>query len=952
MPDGIRNRLGLVVGVVVVVLLLSASRTSLLLTDLWWYQALDYQSVFTGILATQAGMGVVFGLALALLVAVNLWVAVRMRPTILPANRREAVVERYRQMAEPYIPWLIAGVSGLFALSAGSAVATQWPRFLLWRNGGPFGQVDPQFGRDVGFFVFDLPWLQFLQGWLFTSLLMILLVTVGAHYLLGSIRLEDPGERVTSPAKAHLSVLLAALLAVHGWGYWLGRFQLNYSTRGQVTGASYTDVNAELPALNLLLVVVVVAIVLVAVNIRRRGWLLPGAAIGLLVLASIVLQGIYPAAIQRLRVDPQELQRETEFIERNLEATREAWGVGSDTPIRRFEATNDLDEQQIEDNEVTINNVRLWDPAVLETTYAELQALRPYYRFNDVDVDRYDVEGELRQVMLSARELDVRGLPPVAQTWQNQRLIFTHGMGTVASQVNIANAEGQPVFLSRDIPPRGDESITPELPFAGIYYGETNPRYSIVQTDQAEIDYETPDGSEQITTNYVGEGGVPAGTWLRRLAFAVRFADPNFVLSGLIRPDSEVLFERDVSRRVQRVAPYLELDGDPYPVILGERIIWIQDAYTVSNHYPYSERRGFAGRQVNYIRNSVKAAVDAYDGTVTLYVNEPDDPIVQAWRKAFPETYADLDEAPEGLREHFRYPQDMFTAQAQLYTTYHIPDVPAFYSKADAWEIPRDASTIANAAAGDAGAPAMEPYYLLMRLPGEETEEFVLIQPYLAREKPNMIAWLAGRSDPGHHGELLAVQFPSDQTILGPQQAQARIEQNDVIAEYITLRDQAGSDVIRGNLLVIPIERSILYVEPLFIESPQARIPQLERVVVVMGERTVMRRTLEAAIAEIVGAEEVPEDVRPGEDPEDVEDIATEDRVNELVSRALEEFAAADEALRDGDLAEYQQRIQAGRDLLQRAAEEGAIELPEGEGEDGDGGGADSPSPTPTEGDG
>ncbi|MGH3442111.1 MAG: UPF0182 family protein [Nitriliruptorales bacterium] len=943
MRDLLRRRLGLVVAVVVVVLLLSATRLAGLFTDLWWFDDLGYRDVFTTVLLAQLGLAVAFGLALAVLIGANLFIARRLRPFFMPRNEREAIIERYRQMVDPYVPLIIVGVSLVFAFSAGGAVATQWDRYLLWSNGGDFAIADPQFNRDVGFYVFDLPWLSFVQGWLFTSLVLTLIITAIAHYLFGSIRPELPRDRVTPRAKAHLSVLLALVLAARGWGYWLDRFRLNFSPRGTVTGASYTDVHAELPALHLLLVVTAVAIVLVLWNIRSRGWLLPGAAIGLLILASILLQGIYPAAIQRLRVDPQELAREREFIERNLEATRHAYGIG-EVESTRFTVEDDLGDEDVDEHQVTLNNVRLWDPPTLITTYKQLQAIRPYYEFADVDVDRYVIDGELRQVMVSTREMFSQGLESSAQTWQNLHLTFTHGYGVVASQVNTATSQGQPVFLARGIPPRGEaENLVPDEP--GLYFGEDHDDYSIVRTGQDELDFEDSDTGEQVTTSYDGEGGVPVGTMLRRLAFALRMRDANLVLSDLIHDGSEIIFRRLVPERVQTVAPYLTLDGDPYPVVIDRRIVWVQDAYTTSADYPYSERSLFKGTTVNYVRNSVKAVVDGYHGTVTLYVVDPDDPVLQAWQQIFPESFASLSEAPEQLREHFRYPQDLFELQTMIYQTYHIPGPDAFYSKADAWERPPDAAAIANLPEGSTELPLLEPYYLLMRLPGEGTEEFVLIQPYLARNKPNMIAWLAGRSDPGHFGKLSAVQFPSDQTILGPAQAQARIEQDPTISEYITLRSQAGSEVRRGNLLVIPIERSILYVEPLFIENPQARIPELAQVTVVMGDRVVMAQTLPQALEALLG--EAPPAAGPVGDEEDQE----EDEFDEdaVLREIVELFRQADEALRNGDLAGYQRAIERAQALIERVIEERGVFTPEPEEEQEAAPGEEpSPAPSPT----
>ncbi|HEX9767447.1 MAG TPA: UPF0182 family protein [Nitriliruptorales bacterium] len=929
MKDFLRRRTGIAIAVVIVLLLLFGNRIATFLTDLWWFDAVGYRGVFLGLLTTKILLGAVGAALMAALVAVNLQFARRLRPVILPATPQQAIVERYRQMAEPWLKWIIAGVAILFGIASGASLSTQWEPFILWQNGGDFGIADPQFGRDVGFFVFDLPFWRAVQQWLQFSVLVIGLLTAGAHYLLGAIRPELPRDRVLPGARIHLSLLLVAFLLVRGWGYWLDRFELNFSPRGQVTGASYTDVNAELPALNLLLVVTVVAIALILWSMRRQGFLLPGAAIGILIIGAIILQGIYPAAIQRFRVDPQELAQERRFIERNLDGTRAAWDL-DEVDLRQFTVTNDLSEEDVAENRTTIDNVRLWDPDILGTTYEELQALRPYYDFLDVDVDRYRIEGELRQVMLGARELDIAGLDPGAQTWQNERLTYTHGLGVVASQVNIADNEGQPVFLAEDIPPTGVASELVADAEPGIYYGEfTRPFYSIVNTNERELDYEEPGTLEQRTTIYDGEGGVELGGRLKRVAWALRFSDTNFVLSSLLRDDSKVLMHRNIQDRVGAVAPYLSLDGDPYPVILDGRMLWVQDAYTHSGNYPYSQRVDINGTTVNYIRNSVKATIDAHDGTVTLYVADPDDPIINAWRRAFPDGYADVADAPAGLVEHFRYPETLFTVQANLYLTYHIPGADAFYSKADEWQIPLDPGESAGG-----NTQPLDPFYLLMTLPGETEAEFVLIQPYLAAGRQNMVAWLAARSDPEHYGELLGVQFPSTQTILGPQQAQARIEQESVIAEYTTLHGTQGSSVIRGNLLVLPIADSILYVEPFFLDSPQARIPELDRVVLVMGSRVAFEETLEEALESLLsGAPPGEGEPEPSEDPD------------ELIAQALEAFADANQALADGELGRFQALVDRAQRLLERVAELRGLDVPSDEPTEAPTDGA-SPSPT------
>lgn len=957
MREFLRNRLGVVVAVVVLAVLVLSRRIASLAVDLWWYDAVDYRQVFTTILQTRVLVGLVGAAVLVALVAVNLQLARRMRPLFIPSTPQQAQVERYRELIDPYLPWVIAGIALLFGVTSGLALSVEWDTVLLWQHAVEVGgEPDPQFQRDIGFYLFELPFLVMVQEWLLTSLVLTTMLTVGAHYLLGGIRPEHEGDKVMPNVKAHLSVLFALLLAVWGWGYWLDRYLLNFSPRGTVTGASYTDVNAELPALEILVVVSVIAIGLVLYNVRQRGFLLPGAAVALLVLGSIFLQGAYPAAVQRFQVDPQELEQEREFIERNIDATLTAYGLQAveDQP---FEIENDLDVAQARDNEVTLENIRLWDPEILKTTYQELQSLRPYYRFNDVDVDRYTIDGELRQVMLSTRDLAQDTIPAQAQTWQNLTLTYTHGYGAVASQVNTSTASKQPVFLASDIPPQGVDELVPDQE-AGVYFGEGLPEYNIVGTRADELDYERATGAEQVVTEYDGAGGVGLGSLLRRVAFAIDHADTNILLSGLIEDDSQILIRRDVDERVREVAPWLRLDRDPYAVVLDGRIVWVQDAYTTSSAYPYSERRPFETadgvRTVNYVRNSVKAVVDAYDGTVTLYAVDTEDPLLQAWSDAFPGTITSIDELPDGLREHFRYPKDLFTLQSQVYTTYHIPTTAGFYNKADEWRIPPDAAAEANDGGTATGSSdqMLDPYYLLMRLPGQQDEEFVLIQPYLAASRPNMVAWLAARSDPDNYGELFAVQFPSDSEVLGTRQAQTRIEQDDDIAEYITLRAQQGSNVRRGNMIVLPIEESIVYVEPLFLEGGSADIPELARVVLVMGDEVVFEPTLAEAVASLVGGDPIDANPvegapdQPGEDPTDQQDQDPageggdqQDQADDgqqdgslqgadtgLLVDALEAFAEAEAALDDGDLGEYQRLIGRARDLLERAVEEGGVD--------------------------
>ena len=949
--------------VVVVLVLFLASRVAGFYTDVLWFRSVGFDDVLWRQLGTQFFLGVGSGAIVALLVIGNLLLARRLAPPYRIPTAEEVVVERYRQLLLPYARRMIIGVGVLFGVLVGLTMSGSWQTVLLWLNAVPFDRADPQFGRDVGWFVFSLPMYTLVNSWLSSVLVFVILLTLIGHYVFGGIRPQAPVGRVSPAANVHVSVLLALFVALRAWGFWLNQYLLSYSERGQVTGLSYTDVNAELPAYRLLVIIAAVCVLLFLANIRYRNYLLPAAGVGILLVAAVVLSGIYPAVIQRVQVAPQELDREEPYLQRNLDMTRFAYGLDQ-VDSSSFAADNALSGDDIAANRTALESVRLWDPATLQATYQQVQAFRPYYEFADVDIDRYEIDGELRQVLLSVRELDEAAIPAQARTWQNQRLVYTHGYGYAASPASAATAQGQPLFVARDIPPAGNDELIVDNP--RIYFGERPPLYSIVGTDTDELDYPLESGDTSFErTAYEGEGGVEVGSPLRRLAFALRFGEPNFVLSGLINADSKVLYNREVKERVQRVAPYLKLDHDPYAVAVDGRIKWVLDAYTTSDMVPYSDRNdlgpltavdqrvfqtvqgpdgpviqeavvpvpGIAG-EANYIRNSVKAVVDAYDGTVTLYARDPDDPVLAAWQKAFPSTFVPVEEASAQLQAHFRYPEDLFRVQSSVYTTYHMTNPAEFYAKEDAWAIPRDASVAANLgerATSAQRAKPLRPYYLLLRLPGESEEEFALMQPFIptGENRRNLIGYLAGRSDPEVYGELRAFTFPSNRTVFGPEQMQSRIDGDEDVSEQITLWSEAGSTVSRGNLLVLPIEDSLLYVQPLFLQADQNSIPEMKRVVVAYGDSIVMADTLAESLAELFGetidvdppGEPVAPEVDGGDDGDGqpVEGDASDPRVAALVQRALDRFADAEKALRDGDLAAYQEATNDAEALLRQA---------------------------------
>jgi len=914
----------------VVALLVGLSALAGFYIDVLWFREVGFSSVFWTILWSRILLALVFGLIFFAILYANLLIARAIRPRYQIFSPSEQAVERYRAMLEPYAKWILPAVALVFAAFAATGVAAQWEVFQQWRSAGDvtFGVTEPVFGRDISFYVLSLPFLRFVQTWLFSSLLVITVATGAAHYLWGGIRLQAVGERVAPQVKAHLSVLLGLVMLVRAWGYRLGQFDLLLSPRGTVTGASYTDINAQLPALRMLTIIAIFVAILFLVNIRVRGWALPAVALGLMVLASIVVGGLYPAAIQRFRVDPQELQRERPFIERNIEFTRRAFGLDK-VEVRPFPAAPRVSAAEIETNQDTIDDIRVWNPEVLRRSYLQLQRVRPYYEFIDVDVDRYDFDGDKKLVMLAPREITQDGVPR-GQTWQNRHLFYTHGYAGSASRANEAVGEGSPSFALRDIPAGGELAGGLEQP--RVYFQETvDVPFTVVKTGMRELDF--PTGDQQFArTEYDGEGGIEMGGLFRRLAFAWNYRDVNLLISGLIDAESRILINAELDARVRKVAPFLEYDHDPYAAIVDGRFVWIWDAYTTSDNYPYSEivdlsvaTGGDLTGRANYIRNSVKVTVDAYDGTMTFYVVDPEDPVIAAWQRVFPDLFTPGSQAPMSLREHFRYPEDLFRVQAEQFANYHVDQPGQFYAKEDFWAIPR---IPVDPSAAESGVAPLEPYYVLTPLPGEEAdgERFVLFIPFTPAERPNMVSWMAAVSDPDEYGRLAAYEFPLDRSVPGPENVAAFISQDTDISREVSLLDQLGSRVIYGDLLAIPLGQSFLYVQPLYLESSQAgsAIPELKRVVVVNGEEVAMGDSLEGALTLLFGDEAPEEPEEPG-DPEQPEEPGVPPDVASLLAEAQQHFDAAEAALRAGDLATYQREIELAEAAVRRAAELSAV---------------------------
>lgn len=839
----------IVIAVIAVVTFLTATAGAIatFLTDYWWYLDLGQEAVFWTRIWSEWGIGAAFGALTFAILYANLAIARRLRPLVAPAawpqgaaatpqQQIEELFTRLRAALDPFAGWVLLLVALLISYGVGSSMAGGWETFRLALTKVSFGIPDAQFGLDVGFFVFVLPALRVVSDWLFGVLVLTLLVTALVHLYDGGIRPTERLRGFDPHVKAHISVLLGLIVASKAFDYWLSIYELDYSPRGQVLGASYTDVHAQIPAYWILIVIAAVVGVLLILNIRYKGWRLPLVGLGVWIGASVIVGAIFPAVIQQLIVAPNELAFEKPYIQRNITTTRQAFDLGS-VIATGFAATSDLTATDLEEATSTVKNIRLWDPNVVVDSYKQLQEIRFYYDFNDVDIDRYTIDGVRQQALISAREMNTTQLSEQAKTWINRHLVYTHGYGVVVSPVNTVSPDGLPELYVKDLPPKSATDLKVTRP--GIYFGEETGDYAIVGGTQKEFDY--PVGGENATTQYAGGNGVPVGSLLERLAFAIRTGDVEILFSSAIDSDSHVLFRRSIKERVSEIAPWLTLDGDPYPVITDGRIVWVLDAYTTSTMYPYAERA--TGLDVNYIRNSVKVTVDAYDGTTTLYAFDTTDPVLRAYRTIFPEMFADASKIPAGIRAHLRYPEDLFRVQAEVYKTYHMLDPVVFYNKEDQWALP-----------GEKTDKPMDPFYVLMQLPGQPVEDFLLMEPFTPRNKDNMIGWMAAKSDPADYGQRIVYNFPKQRLVLGPQQIRARLNQEPDISKELTLLNQKGSQVIFGNLLVIPIRDSIVYIEPLYIQASQSPMPELKRVIVAYSDRVAMDSSLSGALVKVFGA--------------------------------------------------------------------------------------------------
>jgi len=925
------RRLGALPLTVIILTVLAVVLVSLsgFYVDYLWFRSVDYASVWSTLLITKVTLFVAFGLVTALVIVTNIIVAYKRRPIYVPTTAEADNLERYRSQIEPIRKAAIVGIFLAIFYFAGSAGSKFWESWLLYRNATPFGVLDPQFNRDISFFMFTLPFWQSLVSWAISTLILATIAATVVHYIYGGIRPQVREDRTTVTARVQLSILLGAIVAIKAIAYWLDRFALATSDQGIITGLTYTDVNAVLPAKSILTGIAIICSLLFFANIIRRSWVLPAAGLALLGISSFLISGVYPALIQQFQVKPSESAKESPFIQRNIESTRAAYGLDK-VEVKDYQATIDTSAGQLNNDVDTVANIRLMDPNVLSSTFRQLQQIKPYYTFTEsLDVDRYLIDGKMRDMVVAVRELNIEGNPN--RNWINDHLVYTHGFGFVGAYGNAQDIDGKPVFTMGDIPPKGIlGDFQPR-----IYFGENNPEYSIIGAlkggDQVEFDYPddaSPNGQKNYT--YTGTGGVPMGSLFSRLLFAIHYQEQRILLSNLINSESKIIFNRVPRDRVAKVAPWLKLDGDPYPAIVDGKILWIIDGYTTSAGYPYSRTVDVSGAttdalninnnrltavpnsKINYIRNSIKATVDSYDGTVTLYAWDEKDPVLQTWTKAFPAVVKPRSEMSEALTSHVRYPEDIFRVQRDVLSLYHVKNSNAFYGGQDFWRVPRDPSTLG------ANAGAQPPYFYTLKLPGEEKASFSLTTPFVPRGgRENLSAFAVVNSDPGdNYGKFTVLQLQRSTNIAGPSQVASNFEANPTVALSLSLLRQGGSDVVLGNLLTLPVGGGLLYVQPVYVRATAntAAYPLLQKVLVSFGEKIGFDDTLRGALDQVFGGDSGSRDI-PGSDTSTTPGTGSGGNdLQQALESAQRALADAQAALTRGDFAAYgkaQDRLKA-----------------------------------------
>ncbi|MEU6351680.1 UPF0182 family protein [Streptomyces sp. NPDC047072] len=901
-------------------------------TDWLWYRSVNYSSVFTTTLWTKIGLFFVFGLLMALAVGVNIWLAHRLRPPLSAMSMEQQNLDRYRMGIAPYKRWLLLGITSLVGLIAGASASSQWRTWLMWVNGVSFGKKDPQFHLDISFYTFDLPWYRFLLGFGFAAAILSVIAAALTHYLYGGLRVTSPGARATAAATGHLSVLLGVFVALKAVAYWLDRYGLavkssDFKATDSWTGLRYVDANAYLPAKTILFCIAVICALLFFATLWRRTWQLPVIGFGLMVLSAILIGGLYPAIVQKFQVQPNEQAKEAPYVTKNLKATREAYGI-NDTQVTEYDGkATTTDKTKLRDDVADAASIRVMDPNIVSPTFQQLQQMRNYYAFpTNLDVDRYSKDGADQDTVIGLRELNLAGIPK--NNWINDHFRYTHGYGVVAAKGTEADAEGRPVFTESNLPSQGDLGTYQQR----VYYGEKTTEYSIVGGPQKEIDYS--DDSGEKTYSYEGKSGVNLSNPVNRAAYAVAFSEPQILYSGAIGDGSRILYNRTPKQRVEAVAPWLTIDGDAYPAVVQGRIQWIVDAYTTTNGYPYSSRTTLGDttadsltatnnsravvaqqNQVNYIRNSVKATVDAYTGQVKLYQWDTEDPVLKTWMKAFPGTVEPKKDISTHLMAHLRYPQDLFKVQRELLARYHVEDADTFLSGSEVWQVPDDPTN----KSGD----AVPPYYLSMKMPDQASQAFSLTTTFTPNGRDNLAAFMsvdaeAGTSD---YGKIRILKLPTNTTVNGPKQVQSQFNSEQDIAETISLLNRGDSNVEYGNLLTVPLDGGLLYVEPVYVRGGGLKYPLLRKVLVTYGGNTAFEDTLDEALNKVFGTTDT--STEPPEDDGGTTTNPPPTSSNPTVQQALDDaqkaFDAGQAALKKGDWEAYGRAQKDLEDALQRA---------------------------------
>jgi uncharacterized membrane protein (UPF0182 family) len=901
--------------------------------DWLWFENLGFSPVFWTMLLSKFGFGSLVWLLLIVIISLNLYAAKRFYPGGGPGLGFKAADDYVAQLglSSRALNSLLIALILILCFFVASKSADQWNLFLRYLYQQPFGSTDPIFDRDIGFYLFSLPFYNFVRSELFVLLIFAALVTMGWYLKNGALQIEGdfsqamgastdlPKITIAPKVKKHLIFLGGIIVLLLAWGYHLKIYGLLYSTQGPAFGASYTDVHIKILAYKALIIVSLGFAVILFVGAFKFKTKLIYFSGAIWIGAVLVFASVLPLTVQKLVVKPNELAKESPFIAYNIDYTRKAYGLNRIKEVN-FEVNDELSAQDIKRHDVTIQNIRIWDERPLLQTYRQIQTIRLYYDFNNVDVDRYLINNQYRQVMLAARELVVDQLPSQANTWVNRHLIYTHGYGLALSPVNEVTSEGLPRLFIKDLPPSFEPDLKIERP--ELYYGEKTIAYVLVKTKTEEFDY--PKGDKNVYTIYQGSGGVPINSFFRRFLYAIEFLDPQIMFTTYLGPESRIMYNRRISRRVRLIAPFLDYDSDPYLVVSGGKLYWIQDAYTTSGMYPYSRRSSghFRNKELNYIRNSVKVTIDAYNGDVVFYIIDEKDPIVKTYASIFPDLFKPFNEMPADLKKHIRYPKDLFEIQVGTYTKYHMEDVQVFYNQEDLWQVPDELY-------GDS-RQEMEPYYIIIKIPEEQKEEFLLMLPFTPSKKDNMIGWLAARNDLPNYGNLLVYKLTKEKLVYGPMQIEARVDQQTDISRELSLWGQRGSRVIRGNLLAIPIGDTFIYVEPVYLEAKQeesalaataptqrrgvpvsskkdksmsAALPELKRVIVAFSNRLSMEQNLDKALSGILGEQIIPEQLAAASIPQ------TQDMTN-LGVLALEHYNKAKDHLRQGNWAEYGRELE------------------------------------------